>query len=96
MKILLLVKENLYRDPALKISFINFVFKVSDVHYFTDLPFSTCLGDLAIVIKQKRMQFKTNQKTTLFLNEWPRKIAETMATVTKFIRFSVLIVLFSL
>ena len=28
----------------------------------------------------------TNQKTTLLLNGWPRTIAETMATATKFMR----------
>ena len=38
----------------------------------------------------------TNQKMTLLLNRWPRTIAETMATATKFMGFFQSIVLFSL
>ena len=46
------------------------------------------LGDLATVIQTKANAIKTNQKTALLLNGWPRTIAETMATATKFMKFS--------
>ena len=46
------------------------------------------LGDLATVIQTMKNAILTNQKTTLLLNGWPRTIAETMATATKFMKFS--------
>ena len=46
------------------------------------------LGDLATVIQTNENVILTNQKMALLLNRWPRTIAETMATATKFVKFS--------
>ena len=49
------------------------------------------LGDLATkdnAIQTKENAIWTNEKTTLLLNVWPRTITETMATATKFMKFS--------
>ena len=54
------------------------------------------LGDLATVPTAKEYAVQTNQMSTLLLDEWPRTIEKTMATTTTFIKFSQLIVLFSL
>ena len=59
---------------------------------FTLLP----IWHLATVIQTKENATLTKQKMALLLNGWPRTITETMATATKFMKFSNLIVLFSL
>ena len=46
------------------------------------------LGDLATVIETKENAISTNQKAALLLNGWPRTVAETMVTATKFMKFS--------
>ena len=51
------------------------------------------LGDLATVI-EKEDAVQTNHESTLLLDGWPRTITETIATATRFMRFSWLIVLF--
>ena len=45
------------------------------------------LGDLATVIK-KEDAVQTNHESTLLLDGWPRTITETIATATRFMRFS--------
>ena len=49
---------------------------------------ATLLDDLATVAQTKENEIYTNQKTALLLNGWPRTIAETMVTATKFMKFS--------
>ena len=56
---------------------------------------SISLAIWVLLFKQRRMQFNQS-KDDIFWNRWPRTIAETMAIATKFMRFSKLIVLFSL
>ena len=46
------------------------------------------LGDLTTVIETKENAVKTNQESALLLDGWPRTIAKTIATATRFMRFS--------
>ena len=46
------------------------------------------LGDLAAVIERKENAVETNQEWTLLLDGWPTTIAKTIATTTRFMRFS--------
>ena len=46
------------------------------------------LGDLAIVIETEENAVQTNQDSTLLFDWWPRTIAKTIATATRFMRFS--------
>ena len=78
-----------------RLIYVNSPAKFSYTERNLQRKYNIVLGDLATVIKQRRMQFKPI-KRRLLLDEWPRTIAETMATATKFMRFFQLIVLFSL
>ena len=52
------------------------------------MPPSSSLGDLATVIETKENVVSTNQELTPLLDWWPRTIAETITTATRFMKFS--------